>query len=268
MSAEDLSRLTILVTRPGAQCESLCRLIGSAGGEGIPWPALEIEPVEPDPGARGRLANARFPDLAIFVSRNAVEHGLHLVPSDPGPGIAAIGPSTARALERVGRPPDFDSPGFDSEAMLAHPALTDMEGRHVFIIRGVGGRELLGETLRRRGASVEYLEVYRRLPRVSSEAARSALLHRWSRGGVHFYTATSVQLLEALYADLGQDFRELLASTPLVTASRRVVQRSKELGHRAERILAPGPDDRSLVAAIASWPGRPPGPAGRPESTT
>jgi len=266
MTAEDLSRLTILVTRPGAQCESLCRLIDSMGGKGIPWPALEIQAVDPDPGVLGRLADAGAADLAIFVSRNAVEHGLHFIP--PGPGIAAIGPSTRRALERSGRSPDFDSPGFDSEALLTHAALADLAGRRVYIIRGVGGRELLGETLRRRGARVEYLEVYRRLSRVSSEAERSALLDRWSQGGIHVYTATSVQLLEALYADLGKEFRELLACTPLVTASRRVVQRSEELGHRAERILAPGPDDRSLVAAIASWPGRPPGPAGRSGSTT
>ena len=51
---------------------------------------------------------------------------------------------------------------FDSEALLELPQLTDVNGRRVIIFRGDGGRELLGETLAARGASVEYVSCYRR----------------------------------------------------------------------------------------------------------
>jgi uroporphyrinogen-III synthase len=265
MSAEDLCRLRILVTRPAGQCEALCRRIAELGGEGIPWPAIEIEPLRPDAGSREQLARAGDEDLVIFVSRNAVVHGATLLPRSPRPRLAAIGPSTRNALEQIGLDLDIEPDGFDSESLLTHRQLTKLEGHRVFIVRGAGGRELLGDTLRERGATVDYVEVYRRRPRTSTPRERAELLATWQSGGVDLYTATSVQILEALYSNLGDEFSEMLASTPLVTASRRVVQRSEELRHRAERVLAPGPDDRSLVAAIASWRGRPRDPAGRPE---
>jgi uroporphyrinogen-III synthase len=87
----------------------------------------------------------------------------------------------------------------------------------------------------------------------------------WENGGIGLYTATSVEILESLYDQLGPRFAGLLAQTPLVTASRRVVQRSVQLHHRAERILSPGPDDQSLVEAIATWQGKALVKAGRQE---
>lgn len=266
MMAEHLSGLNVLVTRPAAQCQALCRLIEAQGGKGIPWPAIEIEPLQPEGSARELLGTAGPRDLVIFVSRNAVVYGSELVPDDGRPRIAAIGPSTYRALDRSRLTPDIRPRGFDSESLLADLRPGSGAIRRVFIIRGAGGRELLGKTLRQRGYPVTYVEVYRRRNRVSSRQERTELLARWHNGGVDLYTATSVQLLEALYGDLGAEFGDLLRSTPLVTASRRVVQRSEELRHRAERILAPGPDDRSLVEAIASWRGRSQHLADRPET--
>jgi len=249
-------RLGVLVTRPAQQCRPLCRLIEDRGGTAIPWPAIEIDPHDPDPDTLTALTTIGASDLAVFVSRNAVAHGARLLAGPVMPRVAAIGPSTLRALEAAGLSCDLRSTGFDSEALLAHPDLEDMSGRQAFIFRGTGGRELLGEALLARGARVRYIEVYRRRPRTSTAEQRADLLRRWAGGEIDVYTATSVEILEALHADLGSEFSSVLATTPLVTASRRVVQRSKELQHRAARILAPGPDDRSLIEAIASWSGR------------
>jgi uroporphyrinogen-III synthase len=53
---------------------------------------------------------------------------------------------------------------FDSESVLALPAFQApaVAGRRVLILRGDGGRDLLGDTLRARGAEVEYLTCYHR----------------------------------------------------------------------------------------------------------
>ena len=59
----------------------------------------------------------------------------------------------------------FPAEGDDSEALLELPALREAIARpdpRVLIMRGEGGRELLAERLRELGASVEYLELYRR----------------------------------------------------------------------------------------------------------
>jgi uroporphyrinogen-III synthase len=258
-------RLGVLVTRPARQAQPLCALVEECGGTAIPWPAIEIDAHEPATDTVAALATAGEADLAIFVSRNAVVHGRRLLAGPAIPKIAAIGPSTLRALAAAGLSADFESAGFDSETLLTHPDLQDLSGRQAFIFRGVGGRELLADALHARGANVRYVEVYRRRPRSSRPAERVNLLNAWAAGKIDVYTATSVEILEALHRDLGAEFSSLLAATPLVTASRRVVQRSQELQHRAERILAPGPDDRSLVEAIASWSGRLQGPAIRQE---
>ena len=252
MRSEGLSGLGVMVTRPSGQCDALCRLVRDYGGTAVPWPALDILPHHPDRSAAAELLRARPDDIAIFVSRNAVRHGSSLL--TPGRGVvSAVGPSTFRALEASGIEPGIVPTGFDSESLLRMPALDGMDGRTVFIVRGVGGRELLGDELRRRGARVVYVEVYLRRPRQPDAEERKRLLQLWREGGIDIYTATSVDILAAIRDGLGEAFADLLARTPLVTASRRVVQRSEESGHRADRVLAPAPDDASLVEAILDW---------------
>lgn len=253
MSAASLRGVGVLVTRPEGLAEPLCRSIVAAGGVAIRWPTVTITSNEPDSDALARLRAAGSDAWAIFVSRNAVSHGAALVASAPRPAIAAIGPSTADALTAQGLSLDLVPAGYDSETLLADARLAELRGRSVFIIRGVGGRELLGSVLRERGADVAYLEVYRRERTAHTRADTDSLLHRWRAGGIHVYTATSVAIYENLRADLGADGAALMAATALVTASRRVVKRAREAGHHAALLLASGPDDRSLLETITDW---------------
>ena len=78
--------------------------------------------------------------------------------------VATVGGASVRALERFGITGVVAPQGrYDSESLLDLPALAAVNGRRVVIFRGEGGRELLGETLRARGAVVEYAECYRRV---------------------------------------------------------------------------------------------------------
>lgn len=258
MSEPDLTGLSVLVCRPAGQCEALATGIEAAGGHAVCLPAIEIEPVSPEPAAVRRLHEADSDDVAVFVSRNAVRHGARWLAPDSRPSLAAIGPSTLRALEGTGLPVDIRPDGFDSEALLAHPDLREMKGRRVFILRGRGGRETLARELSRRGAAVAYLEVYRRRRPAPPADAVAKLLAAWLAGGEAVYTATSVETLDNLVAMAGETGHETLLARPLVTASGRVVQRAQEIGHHGERLVASGPDDPSLIEALARWrAGRP-----------
>lgn len=249
-----LAGVGVLVTRPAHQADRLCALIKAAGGTAVRFPALAIVAPEDPEAARAVVDRLAGFDLAVFISANAVQYGLALLGGakglPAGLSIAAIGAATARALAQAGCRVDLrPEGGFDSEALLAAPELQDMAGRRVLIFRGQGGRELLADALRQRGASVEYAEVYRR---ARPEASADGVLRRWQAGDIHIVTATSNDALRNLYDLLGEPGRSQLRETPLVVVSTRMLKLARELGIAAEVMVA-APGDDTLVQAIVDW---------------
>ncbi len=243
-----LTDVTVLVTRPAAQCAVLCEEIVRHGGNAIPFPAVEIEPL-----AAQAAASVDY-DLIVFVSVNAVEHGARQVSKGAGTRIAAIGRATAAALAAAELAADIvPEAGFTSEALLAHPQLQLTGGARVLIVRGEGGRELLKETFTAHGMSVETREVYRRV-RPPVDAARLAEVEtRWAEDGIDVVTATSIETLQNLQAMLTDRGRQLLSSTALLVPSRRIVAAAVGAGLQADAIIAAGADDAAMIGALAQW---------------
>ena len=244
-----LTGLTVLVTRPAAQCAMLCAEIEGQGGSAIAFPAVEIEPV----AVQATVAAADY-DLVVFVSVNAVEHGAQQMIKSARTRIAAIGRATAAALAAAELAADIvPEAGFNSEALLAHPELQLTSGARVLIVRGEGGRELLRDTFAEHGMVVETREVYRRV-RPNVDAAKVAEVEaRWSDEGIDVATATSIETLQNLQALLTEHGRQLLSGTALLVPSRRIVAAAVSAGLRGEAIVAAGADDASMIGALAQW---------------
>jgi len=238
----------VLVTRPVHQAARLCALVEAHGGRPVRFPALEIQ--DPlDPGAAEdllRAANAF--DLVLFVSANAVERAAPHLPRPLRPALGGVGDGTARALRAHGLDPTvLPTTSADSEGLLALPALQAVRGRRILIIRGAGGRPLLGDGLRARGAEVHYAEVYRRaLPEVDV----TPLIAGW-RQEVRVVVATSREVLDNLVTLLGAAGRPLLEETPLVVVNERMAAHARTLGIRRV-IVAAGPGDEALVRAACA----------------
>lgn len=231
----------VLVTRPAHQAEGLCGLIESAGGRAIKFPCLEIRPSD---SAEARLLLGQSWDLVIYVSANAVRFSRSQEPLQTAK-IAAVGQGTARALQAAGQPAHWVPPRADSEALLALPGLADVSAWRILIVRGEGGRALLGDGLRQRGAEVRYAEVYRRRP---PKGDARALLERWERE-VQIVTATSIQVLDNLIALLGEAGKPKLCATPLLVVSDRMEQQAQRLGV-ARLWRADGADDENMYRAL------------------
>jgi uroporphyrinogen-III synthase len=249
MPERPLQGVGVLVTRPRTQATELVDAIEAKGGTAYCYPFIEIAAfVELD--IRNSLARLGKPDIVVFISRNAVEHGIRFADDAE---IAAIGPATTRAVEAAGRVVDIrPESGYDSEHLLAEPRLNDVAGQRVRIIRGKGGREFLAEELKARGAIVEYLSVYeRRLPGVSAETA-SDLEARWRQGQINVLTIMSVQSLVNLVKLLPNWCAGRLESTPLVTPSGRVIKEVLDRFPASRPILAPGPGADDMVQAIVA----------------
>jgi len=249
-----LKGIGVLVTRPEHQAQHLCQIIEAEGGTPVRYPALMIRPRADRAAVRAAIGPADRYDLVIFVSANAARFGVDLLEQRRDLKLAALAQPTAAALNSAGyRVSLMPADGADSEALLAMPQLAHMSGQRVLIVRGVGGRELLGDVLTSRGAQVQYAEIYTREPARPSVDMQAQVEQLWRQGGVLAYSATSVELLEALVGIVTLRCRELMDSTALLTGSRRVADAAIRLGLGSPLILADAPDDAALTSALIRW---------------
>ncbi len=246
-----LAGRTVLVTRPAHQAAALAQAIQAEGGEALLFPALVIEAMPADELAVS-LAQLKGADIAIFISPNAAQFGMAAIrPAGSLPAsvsVFAVGPGTERALQQQGVSGVVTPAGQDSEALLALPQLADVAGKRVVIVRGVGGRALLADTLAARGAQVGFMECYRR---VRPQADAAPLLARWATGRIDAVTVTSAETLHNLAALLGEPGIPLLSNTPLFAPHEKIAEAARRFGI-AHVIATPG-GDAGLVAGLINW---------------
>ncbi len=126
----------------------------------------------------------------------------------------------------------------------------EVAGKRIVIFRGEGGRELLAETLRQRGATVEYAEVYRR---AVPEAGAEQLQHVLRKNCIDIVTVTSNEGLQNLLHMAGDACRCRLLRLPLVVISQRTALLAAKLGFTHAPMIAHQSSDQGLVGAIEAW---------------
>lgn len=242
----------ILTTRPAHQSRGWCQLLQSAGAEVDCIPMLAIEPIDSGPGwqaLKRRILDFDRIDHAIFVSQNAVQLGCDRLedywPQLPqGPRCYAIGAATARALRSRGIECASGGDAMDSEALLSLPALQPVEGQRVLIFRGSGGRTLIGDTLRARGARVDYCELYRRtLPADAAEQLKDYT------GQPDAISVHSGETLANLALCIRRAARDALFEVAIVCPSHRVAEQAKALGFGCA-VAAQNAGDEAMLAAL------------------
>lgn len=250
-----LAGVGVLVTRPVHQAEHLAQLIERAGGVAVRFPTIDIAPPA-DPGPLlALLARLAEFDLAIFVSPNAVEQTFSWLratrrrwPADLP--VACVGRATADALAKQELNATAPSGRYDSEALLGLPVMQAVTGKEIVIFRGDGGRELLGDTLKMRGAKVTYAESYRRVrPRADPEP----VIEAWRHGQIQIVTITSGEGLRNLYDMVGEIGRGWLNDTPAVVLSQTQAAACRELGCSAAVLVAAEPSDEAILETIRTW---------------
>ena len=247
----------ILVTRPAAQAAGLAALIAGRGGEAVCFPLIGI--AAPDDWQALDAAGARLESytLVLFISPNAVDFGLSRLLArrcwPAGLRAAAIGPGTVRRLADFGID-DVIVPRerFDSEALLALETMQaqEVQGRRVLILRGNGGRELLADTLRARGAEVECVTCYRRTAPRDNAKVMSLLCNNQ----LDAVTLSSSEGLRNLLDLLDTDGRARLQALPVFVPHQRIAGEGARLGLR--RMVLTAPADAGLIEGLCNyrWP--------------
>jgi uroporphyrinogen-III synthase len=244
-----LAELNIVITRPREQAADLAERITQLGGKALLFPLLEISAVNDEPALRQQLSGLQHADLAIFISPNAVSYGMAAIRAAGGlPAslkIATVGQGSARALHEMGVI-EIIAPTerFDSEALLALKELQNVAGKRVMILRGDGGRETLGDTLRARGADVEYVTCYlRSKPDFDAGALQAA--------APNALTVTSSEALGHLSEMLGDAGRTRLAAVPLFVQHERIASAARQQGW--QQVVVTGSGDDGLLSGLIAW---------------
>lgn len=245
--------MSILVTRPSPAGEQLVSRLRALGQVAWSFPLIEFSQGRELPLLTEQLHALREGDLLFALSQHAVEFA-HAQLQQEGqtwplsPGYFAIGRTTALALHTVSGidiryPRDRET----SEVLLQLPELQSVAGKRALILRGNGGRELLGETLRERGAEVKFSECYQRCTR-HYDGAEEAM--RWHQRGVTTLVITSGEMLQQLWSLIPPWYREnWLLRCRLIVVSERLANLARELGWQDIRV-ADNADNDALLRAL------------------
>jgi uroporphyrinogen-III synthase len=190
-------------------------------------------------------------DWIIFISTNAVQQAMPRIAAqfprasaDAKLRFAAVGPATAQELALYGVASVLvPMAQFDSESLLALPEFQDLKQRRVVIVRGVGGRELLAETLRARGAEVAFAECYRR---VNPQRDAGNLPELWQNGQLHAMVVTSSEALRNLLA-LARE-TTWVKNVLICVNHARIAETARESG--LQTVLADAPGDAAMLRCL------------------
>ena len=242
----------VLLTRPAEESATLAATLSEAGIYSSSLPLLDIEPLPITPERQAVLRDLGRYCAVIVVSKPAARLALQqLDQAWPHLRWFSVGAATAQVLADRGLDVHYPQTGDDSEALLQLPALREAIARpdaRVLILRGEGGRELLAERLREQGASVDYLELYRRfLPAYDS----GVLTQRIQLERLNGLVVSSGQGFLHLQALAGLDWPKV-AQLPLFVPSPRVYEMARAAG--AEKVVdCRGASAAALLVALGSF---------------
>jgi len=243
----------LLLTRPPRESRASARALAARGYASLSMPLQYTRTARKSAALEEQLRWAEGAELQIFVSRASVTAACSLAPGAVAAAVLrfAVGRASAEALAQHGykctlAPIDAE----DSEGLLASPALHAVAGRHIAIWVAPGGRQLIVERLRERGAEVRAIAVYQRVKLKPS----ADLLSKLRSDRSVWLTATSATLAAQLAHTLRAHDLGHLLQRPLIVASARIALAAERLGFESVYV-ARGANPEALVGAVEQLAG-------------
>ncbi len=230
----------IIVSRAKEQAGSLSSLLKEEGADVLEIPFIEIRPAQSYEALDKAIENLLAYDWLILTSVNGVKalfsrlekQGkseadlLHLK-------IVAIGPATAKAIEKHGIPVDIVPDEYVAEAVVEEMR-NQVKGERVLLVRAKVARDVIPNALRELGAKVHVMEAYET---VVPETSRTAILEALrSDNKPALITFTSSSTVKNFVELVGEETISsgLLDSVKLASIGPVTSTTLKELGLRAD----------------------------------
>jgi uroporphyrinogen III methyltransferase / synthase len=237
----------ILVTRAREQASTLVELLEEAGAEAVEFPLIRFEALPPP---EPQVWSEAY-DWVIFTSANTIRYlweGLRASGRDVrvlgAARIAAVGNETANALAGHGLRADYVPLESTGEQLLAQFP-EDVRERQILLLRAEEAPDLLPDGLRRRGAAVRVVPVYRTVPDGAAAEEVRARLAEGSIDAVTFTSSSTVRHFCRFLPDVSLDGVAVACIGPVTAATAR------ELGIPVTAV-AEEQSIRALVGVLSS----------------
>ena len=249
----------ILNTRPEHQQDYLKSLLEAHGAEVVGFPAIEIIDAETTDFHRSLIENIAHYHIALFISSNAVGGAFLYLEGDRLPAdlqLGVIGEGTLRTLAEYVDNLDgrlIQAQPYNSEGLLAAPELQQVAGKNIIIFRGQQGRNLLGDELQSRGATVSYCEVYLR---VLPDYEADYFAKRTSKQFPTLAIFTSDEGMHNVLSLTSGSSRRKLLEIPWLLISERMRESAVNLGHNGVILIAAQATEEGILQTINQWAGK------------
>lgn len=240
LSSHLKSHLNFLILRPQPQASNLAQELTELGYQAAVFPLIHIQAKQHLP----QLAKLNEADLLIAVSKNALLAANSYMQQQgilwPNKALyLAIGQSTAMLWHEILQKQSihFAAPLWPqaehSETLLELPPLKQAANKRVVILKGNAGRELLAETLGKRGAKLTHINCYERVPQIkTAQSLLASCLDFMSQAKPLCLVLTSAEQLYLVNEQIlsVQNSESLLQFISLIVPSQRVADIAKNLG--------------------------------------
>ena len=244
----------VVITRPVGYGGALARRVRALGGQPLLLPGLALRPIAGKAFAGTALDQALQYQVLIFTSPAAVRFAARLQRLRTSAAVMALGAGTARALKQAGISQVLVAPAQAcSEGLLQHPRLAQVTGQRVAVIGAAGGRGVLAASLRRRGAQVHEVHVYRRVPARLTRRHADAVS---ALPATRYVLLSSVETLRQLQCSLDTQVWAYLCASTAVVSSQRLHQAARAAGFQCVRAAASALGSDLLRAVVELYASR------------
>lgn len=249
--------MNVLVTRPDHRGLELVEMLGRHRIFAIHQPLFTLEAGSELPQLPSILSGLNAGDYVFAVSKPAIEFASQTLAQTgfryrTDLNYFAVGKrSAAYFSEKSEQSVSYPIVSEDSEGVLQLPAMQHLQGKNLLILRAESGRGLVAESALAHGASVQYLECYRRKYVKGNIAEKLSLC---KRAGVDTVVVTSGDILMLLFEQIAEGDRTWLLNTKLIVVSYRIMRMAHELGWKVQDVIvSERADNNGLLEAVLKF---------------
>lgn len=232
----------LLITRFAPHAARLAHLLNEHGVFSLAQPLLKVE-ISSDFYCTDSIFSIEY-DYIIAISEHAVKYTEQALNNKKWPltTFISVGQRTQKALQHVSQQKVICPKLYhDTAGLLALPCLKYIRNKKILILRGVGGRALLSNTLKSRGANVHYYQPYQR---VEIALNMDGLVENWQQHKINGAIISSIELLDSFTNKVTD--KHWLYQLQLYVPSQRIIDRALQLGW-IKVFLLPSLEDQKII---------------------